>query len=669
MLKDVKIATRTSIIITIILVAGFLILWKVVDWKSSTLVDAKIINQMQDAVQTRSYIINNYVQSAEEYMVAFAKSDEVKNILLHPDSKEYLARAQEYTVDFAKVKGVFEGLYIASTETYVYTHTSEAVIGIRTREGDSLKNFQETILAEDKLTNLGIMKSPGSGNMVISMYYPLFENGECIGFVGGAVYANKLMESLISLEVDGLPDSEYVFLNAATGEYLYNKDESLLCTVTTDKGYLEMLENISTGSAENSGIINYTDENGKEQVVVYRNIPERNWVFALKDTKENVYSSLHDIKRTTAYVCVVIAILIILILNLVLSGLGVQLKHISNSIEQLGNMDLSANRALEKYSGQKDEIGIICDALDKTCNNLRQYIGEVDAQLSTMSKGDFTRESKMIFAGDFEKLQYSMDIIQKSLRSSFWKINTITSELVAGSQLVSNSSNSLADAATKANVLLAEIDSHVNDISKQLSDSSDFAMHAKEEANEAAGIVGNSRSKMDELSNAMLKIREATKAIEGISNNLEEIAKQTNILALNALVEANRAGDSGRGFGVVANEIRLLAEQSSDAANNAYELIHETIECVNNGMKISQETADYLDRVVSQTNTIDDSVSKIAQSVYSQSEMLHSINDRLNDISHSVETTAAMSQQSAAASIELDDQINSLRENICNYRV
>lgn len=669
MFRNVKIATRTSIMITMVLVVGFLGLWKVIDNRMTAVVEKQITNQMSDAVKSRTSIINNYVQSAEEYMVAFAQSDEVRNALKNPNDKAAIARAQQYTVDFAKVKGVFEGLYIATPKTYVLTHTTEAVVGITTREGDGLKQLQDTILSKEELTNSGILKSPSSGNMCISMYYPLFENGNCIGFVGAAVYASNLMESLISLDVEGLPESEYVFLNATTGEYLYNEDEELLCTVTEDKGYLEMLEKVNKENSDEAGIIEYRDGKGVEQVVVYRNIPERDWVFALKDTKQNVYGAVSSVKNITAGVCVVIAVLIILVLNMILSGLGKQLQLISGAIDKLGNMDLTANNMLKKYQGQKDEIGIVCDALNRTCTNLTRYIGEVDAQLSVMSEGDFTRSSNDTFVGEFVGLQDSMNKIQQSLRTSFWKINTVTGELVLGAQSVANSSGNLANAASKANMLLAEIDNHVKDMSVELAESADFATHAKQDANDAAALVGTSRVKMDELSEAMKQIQSATKAIEGISNNLEDIAKQTNILALNALVEANRAGDSGRGFGVVADEIRVLAEQSSEAANNAYDLINQTISRVQEGMRIGEETAAYLDQVVSQTNTIDNSVSRIADSTTSQNEKLQRITDRLGEISQSVEVTAAMAQQSAAASIELDDQINSLRDNVNHYCV
>lgn len=86
-----------------------------------------------------------------------------------------------------------------------------------TRTGESLEEFQNTILAQPQLTNLGIMKSPGTGSMILSMYYPLFEGQKCIGYVGAGVYASRLMDALLDLDIEGLPNSEYVFLNVDTG--------------------------------------------------------------------------------------------------------------------------------------------------------------------------------------------------------------------------------------------------------------------------------------------------------------------------------------------------------------------------------------------------------------------------------------------------------------------
>ena len=83
------------------------------------------------------------------------------------------------------------------------------------------------------------MKSPGTGSMILSMYYPIFEGRRCIGYVGAGVYASHLMDALLNLDIRGLPDSEYVFLNVESGVYLYHEDAELLNTETTDAGYLD----------------------------------------------------------------------------------------------------------------------------------------------------------------------------------------------------------------------------------------------------------------------------------------------------------------------------------------------------------------------------------------------------------------------------------------------
>ena len=126
-----------------------LLLWRTVSDRVSEIVKNDITNQMTDAVESRAAIINDYVASAEEYMTAFALGREVHDLLMDPEDPELLAGVQKYTEDFAAVKGIFEGLYIATPETYVLTHTSQQAIGITTLTGESLEKFRNTILARE----------------------------------------------------------------------------------------------------------------------------------------------------------------------------------------------------------------------------------------------------------------------------------------------------------------------------------------------------------------------------------------------------------------------------------------------------------------------------------------------------------------------------------------
>ena len=183
-IENKKLSVRIGIITTIITLVGMALLWLVVSTNAAAMVKNDITNQMTDAVESRASIINDYVLSAEEYMTAFALGSEVRELLLDPDDPALLERAQKYTEDFAAVKGIFEGLYIATPATHVLTHTSQGAIGMTTRSGDSLNVFQDTILSRQELTNLGIMKSPGTGSMILSMYTPSLR-GKCASAMWG----------------------------------------------------------------------------------------------------------------------------------------------------------------------------------------------------------------------------------------------------------------------------------------------------------------------------------------------------------------------------------------------------------------------------------------------------------------------------------------------------
>ena len=317
-LANKKLATRIGIITTVLVLGGMLLLWVTVSTNASATVQGNITNQLTDAVESRAAIINDYVASAEEYVKAFALGSEVRELLRDPENPELVEKAQRYTEDFASVKGVFEGLYIATPVTHVLTHTSQGAIGMTTRTGDSLEEFQKSILARQELTNLGIMKSPGTGSMILSMYYPIFEGERCIGYVGAGVYASHLMDALLNLDVQGLPDSEYAFLNVDSGVYLYHEDQELLNTETTDIGYQEILRRIREEESTQAGTYSYRDEKGREQLAVYKYLKDRGWVFLVRESAAQVFRAVTAVRIIVGVLCALVAAAIILITLLIL---------------------------------------------------------------------------------------------------------------------------------------------------------------------------------------------------------------------------------------------------------------------------------------------------------------------------------------------------------------
>ncbi len=393
-IRNQKLASKISILTTIITLAGMLLLWSVIAFSTESMVRSNITNQMTNAVESRAVIIDDYVTSAEEYLTAFALSGEVQELLADPDNPELLEKARKYTTDFAGVKGIFEGLYIADPDTYVLTHTEPEAIGITTRKGDSLKTFRKTILAARELNNLGIMESPGTGNMVISMYYPVYDGQTCIGYVGAGVYADRLMDALLDLELKGLPDSRYVFINAQTGVYLYHEDDSLLNTEVKNKGHQEIISRVNREGGTEAEDYTFRDESGRKQLVVYKYLANRGWIFMVQSDSSEVFRSVVMVRILMGAACAAVAGLIILATVSILSRTGKHLMAVEHAISRLSAFDLQADQGLEQFYGRKDEIGLIAKATHNVCSHLNAAMQDIERILSEIADGNLSVDVK-----------------------------------------------------------------------------------------------------------------------------------------------------------------------------------------------------------------------------------------------------------------------------------
>ncbi len=671
-LVNQKLATRISIIMTAITLAGMLLLWFIVSGSAASTVKKDITNQMTDAVESRASIINSYVTSAEEYMTAFALGSEVRELLLSPDDPRLLAEVQKYTEDFAAVKGVFEGLYIATPATHVLTHTSRSAVGMTTRTGDSLRSFQSTILARQELTNLGIMKSPGTGSMILSMYYPIFEGERCIGYVGAGVYAANLMDVLLGLEMKGLPNSEYVFLNAESGVYLYHKDEAMLNTETTDSGYQEIIRRIKADGSTQAGTYSYRDENGVEQLVVYKYLKERGWVFMVRDSTAEVYGAVTAVRAVVGLLCALVAAAIILITLLILHRQGKELMAVERAIRHLGELDLSADRELQAFYGRGDEIGLIAQTTHGLCHCLRRTIEDIGRILGEMADGNIAVDvvrNESYYIGDFRVLSDSLQTIRSKLTRVMQDISQVANQVDSGAYQVSAGVQTLSQGTVEQSVSVEGLVAHMTELSGRIKDNAARCGDASRLVDKANGYTDEADTKMAQLTTATRNIDESSARIRGIIKTIEDIAFQTNILALNAAVEAARAGAAGKGFSVVADEVRNLAAKSSEAAKNTNVLIGQSVKDAQTGRTSSDQAIAAVQVINDCIQSIKTLMDEIAAASARQSEMVASVEEGIKEISKVVQANSAAAEESAVASQQLSTQANTLSALIRQFRI
>ncbi len=671
-LTNKKLATRIGVITTVLILGGMLLLWGIVSANASATVQSNITNQLTDAVESRAAIINDYVTSAEEYVKAFALGSEVRELLLDPKNPELAELAQLYTEDFATVKGIFEGLYIATPATHVLTHTSQGAIGMTTRKGDSLEEFRSTILASQELTNLGIMESPGTGSMILSMYYPIFDGERCLGYVGAGVYASHLMDSLLDLDIKGLPDSEYVFLNVESGVYLYHKDEALLNTETKENGYQEILRRIREKRDTQAGTYSYKDDDGMEQLVVYKYLKDRNWAFMVRESSAEVFRAVTTVRYLVGGLCAVVAVVIIFVTLLILHREGRELLTVERAIRRLGDLNLSADADLENFYGREDEIGKIAQTAHQVCEYLRETIDDVGRVLGEIAGGNLTvnvEENESLYIGDFRVLWESLKSIHANLMHVIRDISRVAGQVDISADQVSAGAQVLSQGTTEQAVSIDGLMENVSAITSQIQTSAVRCGSAGELVDKAAGYTAEADTKMGQLMEATRNIEASSSRIVTITRTIEDIAFQTNILALNASVEAARAGTAGKGFSVVAQEVRNLASRSAEAAQNTNTLVSRSIQDVKTGTQSTDLTVSAMQIINGCIQSIKELMDEIAAASVEQSEMITQVENGIKEISRVVQANASSAQESASVSKELSGQARALNQLISRFRI
>ena len=387
---------------------------------------------------------------------------------------------------------------------------------------------------------------------------------------------------------------------------------------------------------------------------------------ALSEEKSARLDRTAVIMHWTCAVCLVLALgCLISLVQYVLSQIVRPIIRITESAQPLQEGRLT----LDIDYKANNELGDLSTTLRESMAQIEDYVTDINRIMGQMSEGNFNVTTSTSFIGDFQSIEGSINRLTENLSTAMGQIANAERRISGDAEQLSNSSQSLAQGATEQASAIEQMYATLDDLTRSAEQNVKTTDNAQENARMAGEQVTLSGEQMEQMVAAMGNITNASQEISRIITTIENIAFQTNILALNAAVEAARAGTAGKGFAVVADEVRSLASQSDQAAKATKDLIENSVRATEQGSKIVEEVSATLQKTLELVMQSSSDIQSIAEATRGEAESIAQVTEGIGQISSVVQTNSASSEESAAVSAELFDQVRLLQDQTRRFQL
>ena len=475
------------------------------------------------------------------------------------------------------------------------------------KETDNLTIYNSTIF-QDKLG--------------ITMGMPVKENGETAFYLVGVYKYDMLNDVLSSINI-GKNGMAYMVNREGivTGHPDQSKVQAKSTLLQLGGGNEEAIKSVTTGETGSTEF----DINGQQMLVAFSPIHGTQWALVIQVPKSD-YNNLINRAMIVAGICTLAVLFIsILVILRMARSISKPVKNVTNRMLGLSDGDLHTEVA---HIRSGDELEIMTRTLADTVGSVNRYISDIHQVLSGVADGNLQIEPHVQYKGDFTLIRNSLVTILASMNKTISGFRAAAARLAQMAEELSGQSGQLHQASLEQNQATEVLVDEVTHVKEQLAGVIESSDQTHTMTSKITRKVQEANTQMDALSNAMSNISSNAQEITSIAKAIDNIAFQTNILALNASVEAARAGSAGRGFAIVAEEVKELAGKSAQAAQNAMAIVANTKAVIQKGVELNASTAESLQAIYG----VSTEISEIA-AVQGQENALISMEERIATIS------------------------------------
>lgn len=446
-------------------------------------------------------------------------------------------------------------------------------------------------------------------------------------------------------------------------------------TVILDKSGKPIATYMKSGSAQPS-YSEYVQSSGQKLYTKVNGFSKENMCYAAKAIENTGFTLLISVPSSEYYgglmtafwvgvaLVVIMTALLVIVNSIISKSIIKPLNKIRAKITEMSGGSLSGDRI---DINTDDELGVLASSVDHLADFTKNIIGDIHNTADEIARENLCVIPQAQYYGDFLPVKESLEEIVNTMKNVVASVEAAGREVSSGSSQMSTNSAMLSQAAAEGTATVDQLSGSLNSVHEQINTSAEKAELAREMTEQSVTAINEGNKKMSEMLEAMREINATSSQIAKIIKTIQDISFQTNILSLNASIEAARAGAAGKGFAVVAGEVGSLAGKTAEAAKSTTGLIQTSLKAVEHGTVIANETAEMLGMIVGKANESAEVVHEIAEAATKQAESIKQSIADMDKISASMSQVNNAARDCADSSTMLSGQSAMLEDTVNKF--